>query len=191
MNLPLGYVYAATYAGIRQAEKDDLGLIGGIIGGSIFLVETAGACLALRQRNPLRLFLVLTACSCLFAIVTPHFIYSRIAERRTVKPLALKVKEVAGPDAIVASFGYDQGLPFYAKRRTIVVGGMGELEFGSQQGDQAAWFIAPAAFYRLWDGEKPVFALAGKGDLEALRKAVRTPARVIMETRRKYLVTNR
>ena len=27
MNLPLGYVYAATYAGIRQAEKDDLGLI--------------------------------------------------------------------------------------------------------------------------------------------------------------------
>ncbi len=27
MDLPLGYRYAATYAGIRQAEKDDLGLI--------------------------------------------------------------------------------------------------------------------------------------------------------------------
>ena len=27
MELPLGYRYAATYAGIRQAEKDDLGLI--------------------------------------------------------------------------------------------------------------------------------------------------------------------
>ena len=27
MNLPLGYLYAATYAGIRQAEKDDLALI--------------------------------------------------------------------------------------------------------------------------------------------------------------------
>jgi glutamate N-acetyltransferase/amino-acid N-acetyltransferase len=27
MNLPLGYRYAATYAGIRQAAKDDLGLI--------------------------------------------------------------------------------------------------------------------------------------------------------------------
>ena len=27
MNLPLGYAYAATYAGIRQAEKDDLALI--------------------------------------------------------------------------------------------------------------------------------------------------------------------
>ena len=27
MNLPLGYLYSSTYAGIRQAEKDDLGLI--------------------------------------------------------------------------------------------------------------------------------------------------------------------
>ncbi len=27
MNLPLGYAYSATYAGIRQIEKDDLGLI--------------------------------------------------------------------------------------------------------------------------------------------------------------------
>ena len=27
MNLPLGYLYSATYAGIRQAKKDDLALI--------------------------------------------------------------------------------------------------------------------------------------------------------------------
>ena len=27
MTLPLGYAYAATYAGIRQVEKDDLALI--------------------------------------------------------------------------------------------------------------------------------------------------------------------
>ena len=27
MNLPLGFAYSAVYAGIRQAEKDDLGLI--------------------------------------------------------------------------------------------------------------------------------------------------------------------
>ena len=27
MNLPLGYAYAATYAGIRAAKKDDLALI--------------------------------------------------------------------------------------------------------------------------------------------------------------------
>ena len=27
LNLPLGYLYSATYAGIRQAEKDDLALI--------------------------------------------------------------------------------------------------------------------------------------------------------------------
>ena len=173
------------------AAKNDLGLTGGIIGGSIFLVETAGVYLALRQRNPLRLFLVLTACSSLFAVVAPHFVYSRIAERRTVKTLALKVKELAGPDAIVASFGYDQGLPFYAKRRTIVVGGMGELEFGSRQGDQSAWFIDIAAFSRLWDGERPVFVQLKRDELEVLQKQVRTPARILLETRRKLLVTNR
>lgn len=170
---------------------NDLGLTGGIIGGSIFLVETAGVYLALRQRNPLRLFLVLTLCSSLFAIVAPHFVYSRIAERRTVKALALKVKELAGPDAIVASFGYDQGLPFYAKRRTIVVGNMGELEFGSKQGDQSAWFIDTAAFSRLWDGDRPVFVQLKRNELETLQKQVRTPARVLMETRRKLLVSNR
>ena len=27
MNLPLGYLYSSVYAGIRQAEKDDLALI--------------------------------------------------------------------------------------------------------------------------------------------------------------------
>ena len=27
MDLPLGYRYAATYAGLRKVEKDDLGLI--------------------------------------------------------------------------------------------------------------------------------------------------------------------
>jgi 4-amino-4-deoxy-L-arabinose transferase-like glycosyltransferase len=170
---------------------NDLGLTGGIIGGSIFLVETAGVYLAVRQRNPLHLVLVLTICSCLFAVVAPHFVYSRIGERRTVKPLALKVKELAGPDAIVASFGYDQGLPFYAKRRTIVVGDMGELEFGSKQGDQSAWFIDAAAFYRLWDGEKPVFVQLNRGELETLQKQVRTPARILMENSRKLLVTNR
>ncbi len=173
------------------AAKNDLGMAGGIIGGSIFLVETAGLVAALRQRNPLRLFLVLTVCSCLFAVVAPHFVYSQIAARRTVKPLALKVAELAGPDDIVASFGYDQGLPFYAKRRTIVVGGMGELEFGSQQGDQSAWFIDQPAFQRLWDGERRVFALMNRGEKEKLTTAVKTPVRVIEESPRRVLVTNR
>ncbi|TWJ13911.1 phospholipid carrier-dependent glycosyltransferase [Geobacter argillaceus] len=173
------------------AAKDDLGLTGGIISGSIFLVETAGVCMALRQRNPLRLFLVLTVCSGLFAVVAPHFVYSRIAARRTIKPLALKVKELARPDDIVASFGYDQGLPFYAKRRTIVVGGMGELEFGSQQGDQSAWFIDNAAFSRLWDGERRVFALMNRAEKEALASAVKASVRVIDESPRRILVTNR
>ncbi|HZV82505.1 MAG TPA: phospholipid carrier-dependent glycosyltransferase, partial [Geobacteraceae bacterium] len=105
-------------------------------------------------------------------------------------PLALKVLELAGPDAVVASFGYDQTLPFYAGRRTVVVGNVGELEFGSNQGDQSAWFMKENTFYPLWDGNRPVLTILGKGELETLRSNVKKTPRVIMENRRKTLVAN-
>jgi glutamate N-acetyltransferase/amino-acid N-acetyltransferase len=40
LNLPLGYLYAATYAGIRQAEKDDLALIVSVFAANAAAVFT-------------------------------------------------------------------------------------------------------------------------------------------------------
>ena len=51
----------------------------------------------------------------------------------------------------------------------VVVGDLNELEFGSKQGDQSAWFIDPHQFRTLWDGDTPVFAVLGDGELKQLQ----------------------
>ena len=173
------------------ASKNDLGLAGGIVLGTIFLLEGAGAVAAIRCRSTIGLLLTLALCSAWFAILGPHFVYARIAERRTNKPLALLVREQAPPEAFVATFGYEQTVPFYTGRRVIVVGNMGELDFGSRQGDQTAWFIDSPAFQRLWDGDRQLFVVLRREELAQFTPTVRTQARIVGETARRVLATNR
>lgn len=172
------------------ARKNDLGA-GAAIGVGIVLLAAGGvALLGIKRDSPLQLFASLGIGTALLAVILSHTVYSGMAEKRTAKPLALMVLEQAGPDAVVASFGYDQTLPFYAKRRTVVVGNVGELEFGSKQGDQSAWFMKRERFYPLWNGDRQVMAILGSKDLAALRSNVSKAPRVIMENRRKILIAN-
>ena len=94
-------------------------------------------------------------------------------------------------DAVVASFGYEQALPFYARRRVVLVGGRNELEFGSRQGDQSAWFIEREQFDRLWAGPAPVFALISLNDLESFQKTIHPPLTLLGKEGRRALITNR
>ncbi|HEY5976157.1 MAG TPA: phospholipid carrier-dependent glycosyltransferase, partial [Geobacteraceae bacterium] len=173
------------------AAKADLDPLGGALTGLI--LGTAGllGVLFLRRREILRLCIVLGLGTLLFAVIGPHFVYARMAPKRTSKELGLRIRELAGPDTVVATFGYEQTVPFYARRRVIVVGGMGELEFGSQQGNQSAWFMEPTRFYPIWDGPQQVFAVLQKDELTKLRQLTRTPGRVVAETPRRLLVSNR
>ena len=89
-----------------------------------------------------------------------------------------------------------EGVPFLHAHRTheelyVVVGGRGELEFGSNQGDQSAWFIDPDHFSRLWASSVPVFALIKKDDLETLQKTLTPPLKVLGSQGRRMLITNR
>ena len=171
--------------------KNDLGAAGGVVLGAIFLIEVAGASVAHLRKSTPGLLVTLALCSLCFAVAGPYFVYARIAERRTNKPLALMIREQAPPEALVATFGYEQTVPFYAKRRVIVVGSMGELEFGSKQGDQAAWFIDLPAFQRLWDGDRQVFTVMRREELARFAPSVRTQVRVVGETPRRVLASNR
>lgn len=174
------------------ATRPDLSWVGGIVAGGIFLAEGVLAFVALHYRDGQRLFLTLCAGGLLLAVVGPHFFYERISQRRaSSKELCLLVRKVAGPDTVVASFGYEQGLPFYAQRRVIVVGGIGELEFGSKQGDQSAWFMDIDRFIPIWDSSRQVVALLRQGDLDTLMSKSKTQVRILGEDRRKLLVTNR
>lgn len=123
-------------------------------------------------------------------VVATHVAYGWLDHQKTAKPLALMVRQLATDDDIVASFSYDQTLPFYARRRIVVVGALGELEFGSKQGDQSAWFLDLIRFEKLWRGEKRVFLLLQAANLDNFRSYHREPFRVIGQTRTKVLIAN-
>jgi len=172
-------------------QKNAFSPIDGLVMGSLFLVEGAAAFACIRRDRIVSLFVTLCACSYLIGIVAPPLVLRGVIARKTARELALIVRQQAGPDDVVASFGYEQTLPFYTARRTVVVGGMGELEFGAGQGDQSAWFLDLPRFARLWDGERRVFALATAGDLDQLRKSVTAPVRELARNKRCILITNR
>ncbi|NJD91592.1 MAG: hypothetical protein FIA91_08775 [Geobacter sp.] len=139
----------------------------------------------------LRLAFYLAVITMVVQIAATHIIYTKLAEKKSAKDLALKLNELATGDDIIASFGYDQTIPFYAKRRLVVVGKMGELEFGSKQGDQSAWFMEHDQFESLWKGDKRVFLRISAGDLESFRTGRVPQARIIAQNLKKVLVTNR
>lgn len=73
----------------------------------------------------------------------------------------------------------------------VVVGDRNELDFGSHQGNQSAWFIDLQQFRALWDGKKPVFAVLGIGEFKQLQGTVTAPFHELARNSRKILITNR
>lgn len=125
------------------------------------------------------------------SLVASFFVYSNLSKKKTSKPLDLMVRKLANKDDIVASFGYNQTLPFYARRRTVVVGSKGELEFGSKQGDQSEWFIDREKFMSLWSSDKKVYLILGVKELEATGANWVPAPVVIARSTREALVSNR
>jgi len=160
------------------------------MGGFFLFMGVIALMNTLRSRTaPLFAGLAITAL--LVGIFATPVIYARIAQKKSSRELALLVREKAGKDAMVAAFGYEQGLPFYTRRRVILVGGRNELEFGSRQGDQSAWFIEREQFDQLWAGPSPVFALIYLNDLESFQKTIQPPLILLGKEGRRALITNR
>jgi hypothetical protein len=173
------------------ASKPAIGVGAGAIIGGLFFGEGLATLLAARKGNGVAMVAGLCIFSYLLGIFGPNIIMTDIAAKKSSKELALLVGRKADPKALIATFGYEQGLPFYAERRVIVVGDRNELGFGSRQGDQSAWFIDLEKFRQLWDGEHSVYALLSEGELAALKGTVKSPITVAGQNRRKVLITNR
>jgi len=172
------------------ASHPGISAIGGAIIGSIFLCEGIITFRNTFRGSPLLLFAGLLICSYIVGIVAPHLILTGVAEKKSLRELGLLVKEKAGKDAVVTSFGLQQGLSFYARRRVVVVGDPGETEFGSRQEDQSAWFLDLKGFKRVWDSPAPVFTLLSEAELKQLQAVVRTTPRIIAEHGGRILITN-
>lgn len=182
-------VGSMVYPHLTREPKITAG--GGIIMGGLLLSMGIIALANTVRSRIAPLFAGLATTALLVGIFAPPVIYARIVQRKSSKELALLVREKAGKDSIVAAFGYEQGLPFYARRRVILVGGRNELEFGSHQGDQSAWFIERDQFDKLWAGPTPVFALIDLKSLESFQKTIQPPLTLLGKEGRRALITNR
>ena len=173
------------------APKALVGPLGGLVIGSIFLVQGAVAVAAAKRRDPHLLFGGLLLGSILFFLTAPLFVFPLFVERKSYKEPGEIVKRLAGPDAVLVSEGLRQGLSFYAERRVTIFGGSGEIEFGSKIGDQSGWFLDCDGFQALWNGPMPVYAMIERAYLDRLAAGSTVKPRILWQSSKHYLVTNR
>jgi len=162
---------------------------GAITLAALFLVQGV-VCLAV-GRNPRPILVALCLCAFLLEILVPRLIMEPIAQVESPRELALKVRSLAGPECRIVTFGPMQAVSWYTGRRVLVAGKPDELEFGSKQGDQSAWFPDPPALLRLWGSDTPVMIILKKRELDDLLPGLSPFPRVLAESGRQVLITNR
>jgi len=91
---------------------------------------------------------------------------------KSVKGLANVLNSAVRPGDVVAQYEtYRQGLPFYTKRRCMLVNEVGELEFGADRlADRSQWFLDESAFQRLWHSDRRVFCVLRGDRLAEIRR---------------------
>ncbi|MDO5115374.1 MAG: glycosyltransferase family 39 protein [Synergistaceae bacterium] len=104
----------------------------------------------------------LILCSALF-ISGLQDVYAIVAPQRTMKEVSeVIIREMRDGDTIVAYDEVLQGIPFYTKRRVMMAGSPGELEYGSMQPEGEGWFISKEEFLSRWRERKERFILVVK-----------------------------
>jgi 4-amino-4-deoxy-L-arabinose transferase-like glycosyltransferase len=157
--------------------------------GACVIAVTAGAALMLlrRQSHQASLAVLVLGVLALEAVA--------ISGRGVVadyRDLGVIIRAQARPQDLVILYNhYVQGIPFYARRRAIVVGGHGELDFGSRQGDQSAYFWArDERLLQAWGSPRHVFLVINRVELEPLLPRLQPTPRQIAAEGKKVLVVN-
>lgn len=164
-------------------------LVASVTLGGLFLFQGLGT-LRSAGRNPVAMVVVLCLASFLLEILVPWMIMPQITRAESPRELSLKAAALAGPETRIVTFGPMQAVSWYTGRRVLVTGDRDELEFGSRQGDQAAWFPDQQALLKLW-GEGHVLLLLKKGELEKLQPLLDPQPVVKAEAGRRLLISNR
>jgi len=115
-----------------------------------------------------------------------------LGDYKTVKGLSQVLSSSLRPGDIVAQYGtYKQGIPFYTKRRTVLVEELGELEFGASLAkDRADYFLKDTEFQRIWGSGARVFCVFKRDALPLIRE--KFPAhRLLYRSDEGILIVNR
>jgi len=135
---------------------------GGIACGVIFWM----------RRNALGIgVLVMTGAAMLVAVS-----YGRLLAEpfRSYAHLAREIERQAPDARLVCYPRYVQSLPFYTRRRVILVGGKTELTFGSEHDPDAGeyFFIRRADLLRLWNDPRPTVLVIDRFALDPLKQSL-------------------
>ncbi len=174
------------------APSPEFSLIACIVIGGILFGEGIITFVSVRQRSLPHLVAGIVLCSYAVGIVSPALVLAQKAEKRSVRELGIIVREKAKKEDVVASWGLVQGLSFFAGRRVVIVGFRGEVDFGSNQGDNSGWFYDLPAFVRVWDSPARVYFLLMDEQYNQLRESsVRPVPKMVARSGDFVLVTNR
>jgi len=90
---------------------------------------------------------------------------------RSYASLSKAVAERAPAAKIICYHRYAQGLPFYTRRRVIVVGPLSELRFGAERAPDAKdyFFASDSDLLRLWNQPGDTVLVLDAGDLARLK----------------------
>ena len=109
------------------------------------------------------------------------------------RSLGLAVRAQARPqDDVITYLHYVQAIPFYGRRRTIMVRGWGELDFGSRQSDEGAFFWdKDAQLIDAWQTPgRRIFLIVNRVELEPLLSQLQPPPRQVAAFGKKVIVVN-
>ena len=173
---------------VRDAPS--FSLVASLTLGGLFLFQGLGT-LRTAGRNPVAMVVVLCLGSFLLEIFVPWMIMPQITRAGSLRELSMTAASLAGPDTRIVTVGPMQAVSWYTGRRVLVVGEPGEMEFGSRQGDNSAWFPGPLAFEVLWNGEQHVLMFISKNELDYLRVMMKTPPVIKAESGQRLLISNR
>ena len=148
-------------------------LLAAVTLGGLFLLQGLGTLLC-AGRHSLAMLVVLGLAAFLLEIIVPRTIMPEITRAESPRELALQAAALAGPESRIVTFGPMQAVSWYTGRRVLVTGERDELQFGSRQGDQSAWFPDQQALLGLWSGEKQVLLFLKKNELERLQRLAKT-----------------
>jgi 4-amino-4-deoxy-L-arabinose transferase-like glycosyltransferase len=95
-----------------------------------------------------------------------------LGQYKSVKTLSSVLSASLREGDVVAQYHtYRQGLPFYTKRRCVLVNEVGELEFGADRAaDRDTFFLDDAAFLALWNSPARVFCVGRRDILPEFRR---------------------
>jgi 4-amino-4-deoxy-L-arabinose transferase-like glycosyltransferase len=91
-------------------------------------------------------------------------------------------------DRLVSYGHFPRGLPFYARRRTVIVAWSSMEDFGTEPSRAIVW--SERRLVRAWNGRRRLFLVIAPAEWRRLRRRLSRPAAVLAFERGRVLVTN-